>query len=86
MGDRRCWIVYKFGLRMFPCIGEFVSLLLGQHLDVEFLDALFPFLQDFLSLTGVAFRSRNPTIFRAELGAELFCAPAADIQPDSDHD
>ena len=67
--DRTGWIIHELCLSMLPGVGELISLLFAQWLDVKFFDAGLPLLQNFLPSCRIPFSAGRTFVFRPELRA-----------------
>src|SRR5438046_1304517 len=85
---RHCssWIIYEFGLRVFPCIRKFVPLRFSERLNVEFFYPSLTFQQETLSLPRIAFGARHAPVFRPELRTQLLRAAVTGVEPDAHRD
>ena len=56
---------------MLPRFGKFISLLIGERFDIEFLNSFLSLLQKLFSLSGISFGPRHSIVFRPEFRAQL---------------
>ena len=79
----RRWIVNELSLRSLPRIGKFISLLIGQRLEFQFLHARLTLLQNFLSGCRITFSTRHSPVLRPEVCTQPLAALVRCVQPNT---